>query len=209
MKQVILLLVSVMLCSSLSAQVWANPVVKGKKATYNVKLTELSDEGEYWAEIQNANCTDTTTRIGNGALGGAYIVFLQVELILRETLTKEELEELKKEDDEGDFQLHIRLDSTATKIAHIRFCWNTNSKMWGSLSPDRLYDIEQVLINKGLDLSVLSERDKEFYGSKADIGYNIYIIGCYLHKATKKHFEAKKAEILKDLEELRREGYYY
>ena len=208
MKQIISLLISMMLCGSLSAQIWANPVVKGKKATYNVKLRELANEGEYWAEIQNANGLDTTTRFGDGGLGGACIVLQQVQMIIREALTEEELEELKKDGikEEEDFQLRIRLDSTATKIAHIRFCWNTNSKMWGNLSPDRLYDIEQALI-KGLDLSVLSEEDKEMYGSKADIGYNIYIRSCYLYRMTKEYFEAQKAEPLENLEELRREGY--
>ena len=195
MKQIILLLISVISCEALFAQVWKVGIVQGKQAAYWV--TNSNTEQNDWVEIQNTNCLDTTSRAALWG-GGGNIVMDQVLLIIKEQLIEKELEKLKAEGDVANFTLTIRLDSTATKITHIRFGWSKKSEVWGNLSPDRLYGIEQAIIRK-TNLSVLDEEDREWFGSKADIGTGMMVRGCYLYRMTEVFFEEQKAEEMKRL----------
>ena len=122
--------------------------MKGKNVTYRVSRGKERFK-KLFTYIQNVNNPDTTYKeVPERDVIPAQMLDLEAQLsvILHDFLSAEEL----KECESVIAGITLRLDAPKRKLLQVTnfFYLSATNSFWGNLSPDRLYELEQLIMKK-------------------------------------------------------------
>ena len=138
MKKITLLFIALFVVNTLFSQIlYEEGIVKGKNVTYRVSRGKERFE-KLFTYIQNVNNPDTTCKeVPERDVIPAQMLDLEAQLsvILHDFFFVEELKECR---------------SPKRKLLQVTnfFYLSATNSFWGNLSPDRLYELEQLIMKK-------------------------------------------------------------
>lgn len=147
MKKMYLSLIALFVVNTLFAQIWDKEgIVKGKNVTYEVFRGKKNLR--VFTFIRNVNNPDTTFReIPNRDITPPQMVDVEMQVaeILHNELSSEELAKWKS----AFFGVTFRVDPQKRKLLQVtNFFYINGLTFLESVSPDRLYELEQVILKK-------------------------------------------------------------
>ena len=148
MKKIILLIISLFIVNILFSQIlYDEGSVKGKNVTYEVKRGK--GHLKSFTFIRNVNNPDTTCKeVPERDVIPAQMVDLEAQLavILHDFLSADELKECLP----VVAGITLRLDASKKELLQVTnfFYLSATNSFWGNLSPDRLYELEQLIMKK-------------------------------------------------------------
>ena len=149
MKKITLLFIALFVVNTLFSQIlYEEGIVKGKNVTYRVSRGKERFE-KLFTYIQNVNNPDTTCKeVPERDVIPAQMVDLEAQLavILHDFLSADELKECLP----VVAGITLRLDAPKRKLLQVTnfFYLSATNSFWGNLSPDRLYELEQLIMKK-------------------------------------------------------------
>lgn len=149
MKKITLLFIALFVMNTLFSQIlYEEGIVKGKNVTYRVSRGKERFE-KLFTYIQNVNNPDTTYKeVPERDVIPAQMLDLEAQLsvILHDFFSAEELKECRS----VIAGITLRLDAPKRKLLQVTnfFYLSATNSFWGNLSPDRLYELEQLIMKK-------------------------------------------------------------
>ena len=172
MKKICLLFIAMFSASALSSQIlYEEGIVKGKNVTYEVARGK--GHLKYFTFIRNMNNPDTTfLEEPNRSVIPAQLldIEMQVAEIIRDYLSPEELVKVRF----SMICVTFRLDAQKRGLLQItNFHYLGEDTFWANFSPDRLYELEQIILKKLVLPTKLQETYFEADFSVGVIGLDI------------------------------------
>ncbi len=149
MKKITLLFIALFVVNTLFSQIlYEEGIVKGKNVTYRVSRGKERFK-KLFTYIQNVNNPDTTYKeVPERDVIPAQMLDLEAQLsvILHDFFSAEELKECRS----VIAGITLRLDAPKRKLLQVTnfFYLSATNSFWGNLSPDRLYELEQLIMKK-------------------------------------------------------------
>ena len=148
MKKISFLLVSLFVVNTLFSQIlYDEGIVKGKNVTYEV--TRGKGHLKAVTFIRNVNNPDTTfCEVPHRNIIPSQLIDieLQVAEIMHDYLSPEELAKMGSSSAIG---ITFRMDAQKRKLLQItNFFYLCDEPFWANFSPDRLYDLERLILKK-------------------------------------------------------------
>ena len=149
MKKITLLFIALFVVNTLFSQIlYEEGIVKGKNVTYRVSRGKERFK-KLFTYIQNVNNPDTTYKeVPERDVIPAQMVDLEAQLavILHDFLSADELKECLP----VVAGITLRLDASKKELLQVTnfFYLSATNSFWGNLSPDRLYELEQLIMKK-------------------------------------------------------------
>ena len=146
MKKITLLFIALFVVNTLFSQIlYEEGIVKGKNVTYRVSRGKERFK-KLFTYIQNVNNPDTTYKeVPERDVIPAQMLDLEAQLsvILHDFFSAEELKECRS----VIAGITLRLDAPKRKLLQVTnfFYLSATNSFWGNLSPDRLYELEQLI----------------------------------------------------------------